>query len=218
MSLQPPTSIISVIILLINKYYVCGVRSWDVLWHFQAFPHFKINSIVQHNDIRGWGMWLGNTTGWCLLCHDNTHTHTYTHTHTHCWFSGHGALHWPSIVLLLPLLLTNSWSLAWVIAAGCAEWASFRPCQVFWHRGAWEIWASWTRSLKQSPVPLVLVLHMRQHLAPSGENDLVDTKDHKAEDHDVMKGRGMPAWDEVLILLLTLKLLWYSSNVMAFSN
>ena len=99
-----------------------------------------------------------------MITHKHS-THIHTHAHTHCWFLGHHAPHWPSVVLLLPLLLTNSWSLAWVIAAGCTEQGSVRSCQVIWHRGAWEIWASWTRSLKQSLVLLILVLHIQHSQA-----------------------------------------------------
>lgn len=72
-----------------------------------------------------------------------------------------------SILLLLPLLLTNSWSLSWMTAAGCVEQGSIPPCQVIWHRAAWEIWASRTWSLKQSLVLVILVLL-------SGENNLAD--------------------------------------------
>lgn len=118
----------------------------------------------------------GNAAGWRLLGHDNTHTHKRVGGFQDMM------LHIDQrIVLLLPLLLTNSWSLAWMTAAGCAEQGHVRPCQVIWHRGAWEIGASWTRSLKQSPVLLIQVLHIQQHMALSGKNDLVDTKGHEAE-------------------------------------
>lgn len=72
---------------------------------------------------------------------------------------------WPGIMLHLPWLLTNSWCLAWQIAAGCS-WSATPPplCQVNWHRGVWEIWATWTQSLKWSLVLLSVALRIQQQL------------------------------------------------------
>lgn len=94
--------------------------------------------------------------------------------------------HWPGIMLHLPWLLTNSWSLAWLIAAGCMELASHTPSPRVRLTGTeesgksgpsepnlWnEAWCCWVWCYTSS-----------SSLHSSGDNNLVETKSH-----DTMKG------------------------------
>ena len=58
---------------------------------------------------------------------------------------------------------------------------------------------------------MIVALHIQQHLALSGENDLIGMKDHEA-----MKNMVYYIHEVLLFyIFFTLLLLWYSSNTMA---